>query len=79
MSLKICRWVESGKEKEPGVNREITWLQRAKLGPGTKNFRKKSFILKKKKDLTKDAKDQNFLTVDELMVGWVASRSLPWV
>lgn len=52
LSLKICRWVESGKEKEPGVNREITWLQRAKLGPGTKNFRKKKFHIKKKKKIS---------------------------
>lgn len=79
LSLKIRRWVESEKEKDPGVKRELTWLQRAKLGPGTKIFRKKVSWKKKKKDLTKDAKDQNFLTVDELQVGWVASRSLPWV
>ena len=49
MSLKIRRWVESGKEKDPGVKRELTWLQRAKLGPGTKIFRKKVSWTKKKK------------------------------
>lgn len=52
MSLKIRRWVESGKEKDPGVKRELTWLQRAKLGPGTKIFRKKVSWKKKKKKIS---------------------------
>lgn len=61
------------KEMDPGVKTERTLLQRAKLGPETKIFRKKSFRLKKK-DLTKDAKDQNFLTVEEPQVSWVAKQ-----